>query len=66
MAYRDISPTDRDGPTIDDVMIEKRRRLGTALHQLAQELAEARQRNRQLERELERLRHTYHEMRKLP
>jgi hypothetical protein len=66
MANRDIPPTDRDGPTIDDVMIEKRRRLGTALHQLARELAEARQRNRQLERELERLRHTYHEMRNLP
>ncbi len=45
-----------DRPTIDDVLAEKRRRLGTALHQLARELAEARRRNRQLERELELLR----------
>jgi hypothetical protein len=47
---------DRDGPTIDDVLADKRCRLGTALHQLARELAEARRRNSQLERELSRLR----------
>jgi hypothetical protein len=41
---------------IDDGMADKRRRLGSALQQLARELAEARRRNRQLERELERLR----------
>jgi hypothetical protein len=45
-----------DRPSIDDVLADKRRRLGTALHQLARELAEARRRNRQLERELVRMR----------
>jgi prefoldin subunit 5 len=41
---------------VDDVLDDKRRRLGTALHQLACELAEARQQNRQLQRELQGLR----------
>ena len=45
-----------NAPSIDDVLAEKRRRLGTALQRLAKELAEARRRNKQLERELDRLR----------
>jgi hypothetical protein len=52
-------PEEPVGPhrsTVDDPLADKRRRLGTALHDLARDLAEARQRNRQLERELMRLR----------
>jgi hypothetical protein len=40
----------------DQVLELKRRRLGTALHQLAVELAQERRKVAQLERELERLR----------
>ena len=43
-------------PQIDDVLAANRRRLGTALHQLASELARERQRNRQLAREVDSLR----------
>jgi hypothetical protein len=53
---RDIPPADSDRPTIEGVLADKRRRLGTALHDLARDLAEARRRNRQLELELSRLR----------
>jgi hypothetical protein len=56
MPGRHVPPAHGDRPTIDDILADKRRRLGTALHQLARELAEARRRNRQLERELNRLR----------
>jgi hypothetical protein len=45
-----------DAPLPEDPLAEKRRRLGTALHQLARELAEVKLRNRQLERELKRVR----------
>ena len=51
-----VSTGPGDRPTIDDVLADRRRRLRTALHQLARELVQARRRNRQLERELERLR----------
>jgi hypothetical protein len=40
----------------DDVIAERSRRLGTALHQLATDLARERQRVRELERELTQLR----------
>jgi hypothetical protein len=53
---RDVAAARGDRPSIDDVVAEKRRRLGTALHELARDLAEARRRNRQLERELDRMR----------
>jgi hypothetical protein len=56
MAGRDLARAHGDRPTIDAVLADNRRRLGTALYELARDLAEARRRNRQLERELSRLR----------
>jgi hypothetical protein len=53
---QDLRVMTSDRLTLDDLLADKRRGLGTALHQLACELAEARRRNRQLERELARLR----------
>ena len=44
------------GMQLGDVLAAKRRRLGTALHELATELAHERRRNSRLERENERLR----------
>jgi hypothetical protein len=54
--YMPEEPVGPHRSTVDDPLADKRRRLGTALHDLARDLAEARRRNRQLERELMRLR----------
>lgn len=43
-------------PRPDDLLAERGRRLGTALHQLATDLARERRRVRKLERELAELR----------
>jgi hypothetical protein len=49
-------PPDDTRLTPESVIASKRRRLGTALHQLATDLARERRRIAQLERELARLR----------
>jgi hypothetical protein len=47
---------DHGAPVIQQVLIEKRRRLGAALQHLATELARERRRCAELEREIARLR----------
>jgi hypothetical protein len=53
---RAIGPADHTSVTPETVMASRRRRLGTALHQLATDLARERRRTAELERELARLR----------
>jgi hypothetical protein len=50
------SDRDRQVVVIQDLLGDKRHRLGTALQQLAADLARERRRNRELERELAQMR----------
>ena len=53
---RAIQPVDDTSLTPETVMASRRRQLGTALHQLATDLARERRRTAELERKLARLR----------
>lgn len=48
--------SDHGAVVVQSLLVEKRRRLGSALQQLASDLARERRRSAELERELERLR----------